>query len=172
MALSLCFVVSGAVAAEPPWNLKPLGRIGGWCWAVQVVGPYAYLVEGGNLTILYISNPSLPLPVGHFSPADFRFTDVEVSDGLAYVVGRALVGSHGLQILDVSAPRSPRIRSFYPTPVTAQGVYVTGGLAYVACGEEDHAVRGGKQPERTKKSRGRGLHYDTFSWHRFAVFQE
>jgi len=119
---------------EQPWNVRQLGQIGGVCLTVEVVGRYAYIGEGPNLTILDIANPSLPVPVGRLSLRDFSVTDVRVKNGLAYLAGGSQAGLYGLQIVDVTNPRSPRLRGFFPTPHVAWGVYVTNGLAYVAYG--------------------------------------
>jgi len=136
VACLLCSTAA-SVAADFSWNVNAAGRIGGCCTAVEVVGRYAYLREGGNLTILDISNPSQPLAVGHFSFGDFYVGDIQVKDGLAYMAGGTLAGQYGLQIVDVRNPRSPRVRGFYLSysPVLgAGGVCVTDGLAYVSFG--------------------------------------
>jgi len=143
LAASFCCTAAAQVY-DPPWNVRLAGQIGGCCEAVEVVGRYAYVGEGPNLTILDVWNSSSPVPLVHYSFGDFSVHDIQVKDGLAYIAGAALVGNHGLQIVDVTDPSSPRIVSFYPTPVYAQGVYVTDGLAYVACGAHLEAgVRGG-----------------------------
>jgi hypothetical protein len=114
--------------AEQPWNTRLVGQIGGACWAVQVVGNYAYIGEGQNLTILDVSNPSSPVAIARLFLSDMFVRDIYVNAGLAYVAGLA----GGLRIVDISDPRSPRLRGTYQTQLWAFGVFVTGGLAYIA----------------------------------------
>jgi len=132
-AASLSCAVVLPVAAQPPWNVRPVGRIGGWCRMVEVAGRYAYLAEGGNLTILDVSNPSSPFLVGHFSFGDFYINDIELKDGLAYAAGGwSWMGKYGLQVVDVRNPRSPSVLGFCPTPAPATGVCLSDGLAYLS----------------------------------------
>ena len=53
---------------------------------------------------------------------------VEVSGSLAYVT----VPYYGLQIIDVSDPRTPVLVGSYDTPGKASGVAISGSLVYVA----------------------------------------
>jgi hypothetical protein len=59
--------------------------------------------------------------------------DIEIADGLAYVVSRSDVGPVGptLRILDLSDPSTPVEVGSLDTPIGAQDVEVVGGLAYI-----------------------------------------
>lgn len=126
--------VHQAKGVSPPYNLRLVGQMGGGCDAVWAEGSYCYIGEGANLTVLDVSNPSAPAVIGRLSFGDFAVNDIEVKAGLAYVAGWAFAGPHGLQIVDVTNPRLPRLLGFFQTPFYALGVEVLGGLAYVACG--------------------------------------
>jgi len=133
-----CFAASqvGAqISSDPPWNVRLVGQIGGWCLTVEFVGHYAYMGEGPNLRILDVSNPSLPVPIGNVWLGDFWVYHIRVKNTLAYVAGGELGGFSGLKIADVANPRSPRLLGSFPTPYQATGVCVTNGLAYVAYGD-------------------------------------
>jgi len=134
VAISLWCTVTGLVAAQPPWNVRAAGHIGGWCRTVEVVGHYAYIAEGGNLTILDVSNPSSPLLVGHFSFGEFHVNDIQLKSGIAYMAGGSFVGRHGLQIVDLTNPGSPCILGFCPTPAPATAVCLNDNLIYLSIG--------------------------------------
>ncbi len=50
------------------WSLDYVGHLGGNTNAVTVQGDYAYIGEGGRLTILNIINPTLPTVIGKSIP--------------------------------------------------------------------------------------------------------
>lgn len=141
--LGLCGMAGAQL--DPLWNVDLIGRMGGWCWVVELVGPHAYLDEGGSLTILDISDPGAPLPLGHFSFGLFAFNDLRVKDAIAYLAGGTPYGLCGLQILDVSDPARPERRGFCEVPLPPFGVFVGEDIAYVACANPWHDPRGGFQ---------------------------
>jgi hypothetical protein len=96
---------------------------------VYVTGGLAYVANFGiGLQIIDVSNPSWPTLRGSYARGGA--SDVYVTGGLAFVTDIY----SGLTIIDVSNATSPTLRGTYHTPGAARGIYVTGGLAYVACG--------------------------------------
>jgi hypothetical protein len=107
------------------------------------VGRHAYLGEGANLTVLDAANPSSPVQVGQLPLRDLYIGDLQVMGGFAYLAGAGPEKLSGLQIVDVTDPRSPRCRTFYAVPFAAHGICVVGNLAYVAWGDGLPPPRGG-----------------------------
>ena len=67
-------------------NVDYIGHIGGAKLAVAVQGDYAYVGEGGSLTVLDISHPTTPIVVGRTDIFPQIVQGVAVSGGYAYVV--------------------------------------------------------------------------------------
>jgi hypothetical protein len=94
---------------------------------------YAYLARSAyqpdgstnGLVIFDVTDPALPTQVGFFrTPGTAR--GVHAVGTTVYLASE----SGGLHIIDVSTPSSPVLVSSYPS-ISAHGVRVTGGLAYV-----------------------------------------
>jgi len=111
-------------------NVELVGQVGGWCAAVAVQGRYAYLGVGPRLVVLDVSDPEQPVVVGQTAVLHGLVRDIALSGTLAYVAA----DQGGLRVVDVSDPAAPREAGFYDTPGRAEGVAVSGGLAYVADG--------------------------------------
>jgi hypothetical protein len=108
------WLASAAGAGATQRDVRLVAQIGGPCYAVDVVGHYAYIGEGPNLTILDVSNPAAPVKLG-CTRLDIRYIGrISVSEGLACIVswwdGGALV------VVDVSNPAQPQVRARYPIP--------------------------------------------------------
>ncbi len=127
--LIFCFCSESILAQSNAWNVELVGQIGGACNAVFVQRNYAYIGEGSNLTILDISDPSNPEPMGKVLLPGIVY-GVYVSGNHAYVADKY----EGLRIVDVSIPSSPREVGYYDTPGWARSVYVSGNYAYLADG--------------------------------------
>jgi hypothetical protein len=127
--LSFFLIFSFGFAQNSP-NVKLVGRTGGTYNAVAVQGNYAYIAEGGGLSILNISNSTSPQLVGTVAlPASAN--SVTVNSTYAYVAD----SSSGLQIINVSNPASPTLVGSYATSSSeAYGVAVSGNYAYLATG--------------------------------------
>jgi len=109
-------------------NVEFVGHIGGDTHAVAVQRDYAYIGEGGALTILDVSNPAAPSVMGKTVPFPEVVQDVYVSGDYAYVAA----GEGGLRVVDVSTPTNPTEVGCYDTPGYANSVAVSGSYAYVA----------------------------------------
>ncbi|MBI1987522.1 MAG: choice-of-anchor D domain-containing protein, partial [Nitrospinae bacterium] len=99
---------------------------------VNVSGSFAYVaagvgVIGGELQILDISNPDLPLSKSSFPLPSVAY-GVHVLGNFAYVAN----GLGGLRAVDVSKPDAPQKAATYGTPDIALRVYVSLPYAYVA----------------------------------------
>jgi hypothetical protein len=107
---------------------------------------YAYLTstpdyERAGMLILDVSNPTAPREVGSYAmPAVPRDVTVVASAGHVYayvavdvpcMLPRGLKCKGSLRILDVSDPTAPVEVAFHATPISAQGVVVSDGYAYV-----------------------------------------
>ena len=111
-------------------NNKNVSLIGHWangpCYSAIVKGNYAYIGNGGYLSVLNISNPQSIVLVGRIllpSPGGI----IGVSGGYAYVDD-----GNGFQVIDVSDPKNPQLTGSYNTKGADYGVYVSGSYAYVA----------------------------------------
>ena len=102
-------------------SYKPNGKT----FALYVSGGYAYLNDGEEgFSILDISNVKIPKLVGS---AEITGYDIVVSDGYAYVAGG------NFAILDVRAPRAPRIiAKDIQTPGHVFSICLQEGYIYVA----------------------------------------
>ena len=125
-----------ALIYDPPTNMRLVSRMGGLCSAVGVEGHHALVAEGGNLTILDVTDPFQPLALTHVSFGDFFIGEMQIRDGLAFLSGGVLASSrYGFQIVDVTDPRSPRIRGYCALPLPPGRFHVLDSLAYVACSD-------------------------------------
>jgi hypothetical protein len=97
---------------------------------VAVVGQLAYLLDGINLWIVDISDPTSPQAV-HSYPVPGGAWKLAVDGSFAYITNTY----DRLQILDISDPLRPRPVGFYITTGTPAGVAVAGGYIYVADGD-------------------------------------
>jgi hypothetical protein len=111
----------------------------GFVLGVQVVGDYAYLADSFNqeggcwMHVVDVSDPADPVPAADYlSPyPDSAYRDIEVADGVAY-----LVDETSLQVIDVTDPKHPsalsRLRLMDADGEEAVGVSVRGNIVYVA----------------------------------------
>jgi len=106
--------------------IESVGSMGGWIEAVVTQGNFAYTGEGANLTVLDISDPSHPLPVGKVMLRN-QPEHLAVSDSLVLCAFER----GGLQIVDVSDPAKPIVVGDYKTE-KAYRVALNGSLALVA----------------------------------------
>lgn len=120
----VCFHVPSTAFAQ---SLQLSGSIGGSALAVQTQGSIAYLGEGVHLTIVDVSTPASPVPLGRLRLPDF-VRDITLNGTTAYVVAEEA----GLFVVDVSVPASPTLIGSLDTPGFALSVDVLGTLAVVA----------------------------------------
>lgn len=110
------------------WNVNFSGHFGGKIYGVDVQGDYAYMGEGGCLTILNIANPGSPVVVGRTATMRDLVYGVTVFGDYAYIANY----TGGLRIIDISDPTNPVEVGFYDTPGYSNYVDVSGIYAYVA----------------------------------------
>ena len=110
-------------------NVEFVGHIGGSTEAVFVLGNYAYIGEGPRLTILDVSNLANPTVVGKTLPLPDTVKDLYVAGDYAYIANEFY---GGLQVVDVSNPTAPTVVGSDETLNYAEGVAVSGDIAYVA----------------------------------------
>lgn len=111
-----------------------IGHLGGITQAVTIQGNYAYIGEGPALTILDISNPSLPVVVGRSQPMPEIIEHIVVAGQYAYVAD----SDGGLRIIDISNPTNPFEIGFFDTPYDAVDLDVSGNYVYLA--EENYGI--------------------------------
>jgi hypothetical protein len=109
-------------------NVEFVGHIGGATKAVFVERDYAYIGEGGALTVLDITDSTAPTVVGKTAVFPDIVQDIYVSGDYAYVAA----DDAGLRVMDVSDPANPTEVGYYDTPGCAKGVDISGSYAYVA----------------------------------------
>lgn len=104
----------------------PAGRIfagsDGPCTVTATNSGFSTQASGTVTTFAPIALSSIPIP-GYAN-------NVDVSGNFAYVAA----GSAGLQVIDVTDPRTPRIVGAVDTPGNANDVRIVGHLAYLADG--------------------------------------
>ena len=115
---------------------------------VYLSGTKAYVAAWmAGLLIIDVSNPKAPILLGSYdTPGDAR--GIYISGNTAYVADGNLQGtaggvlsgiqievSGGLQIIDVSNPKTPALLGSCNIPSSAKGIYVSGGVAYIVADE-------------------------------------
>jgi hypothetical protein len=109
------------------------GSIGGNINALAVQGNYSYTGEGSTLLVLDISTPSSPSPVARLAlPGLIDDLAPFTSGGKQYLA--VANDDSGLQIVDISDPAHPALRSYFATDGRAGGVAISGSAAIVAFG--------------------------------------
>ncbi len=101
---------------------------GGMTYASDTQGSYAAVGAGETVMLFDVANPEAPVMVGQSPDLPDPVKDLRWVGSYIYVAdcGR------GLQILDVSDPRLPRLVAALPVKGTAWGIDVDGGKAYLA----------------------------------------
>tara|TARA_R110002111_G_scaffold262726_1_gene340475 strand:- start:1180 stop:3216 length:2037 start_codon:yes stop_codon:yes gene_type:complete len=96
---------------------------------VCIVDSTAYVADQtGGLTIVDISDPSMPVQIGSYSSGTATAFNIQVEEDIAYVV----TSDEGLQIIDVSSPKSPLLIGEYPATSAMYDVQIDGSVAYIA----------------------------------------
>lgn len=114
-------------------GIELAGSIGGNVSAVAAQGNYCYIGEGSTFTVLGMSNPSAPSPIGHLAtPGLVQDVVLFTNSGRQYAA--VADDDAGLQIVDVTTATAPALRGYYNTGDEALGVAVFGTNAYVANG--------------------------------------
>ncbi len=124
---------------------------------VYIEGSYAFITGSieddytwkGKLSIIDLSNPGGPVPVGNFeegyADTEHWYSSVHVSGDYAFIaycdlnfiegyLPEILPGGGGLLVVDISDPANPVARGYCATGGTAEDVYVSGSYAYIADG--------------------------------------
>ena len=104
------------------------GHVGGMVLAVETQNEYAYVGQGGVLSILDISVPADLNMVGYTRSFPDIVQAVAVEDDFAYIADNTA----GLLIIDISNPAEPIEVGAYDTPGYASDVAVMDGYGYVA----------------------------------------
>ena len=84
---------------------------------LSLAGHYLYATNGHSLQIIDISTPTEPVHVGHVTISG-QALGIAIAGPYAYVAA----GSAGLEIINISKPRAPRLVSRIDTPDEAQNV--------------------------------------------------
>lgn len=108
---------------------------------IFVTNNTAYVVSNeGDFDVVDVSNPRNPLFLSQVSNSPLVMETVFVSGNIAYVddEGRCELSTRdqcGIRLVDVSNRQSPSTLSYYNTPGSVRGIFVTAGIAYLADGE-------------------------------------
>ncbi len=113
---------------DPPVLAGSWTAIGGMT-AVYVSGSYAYCLDNSvkTLTILDVSKPSNPNPVGSYSFGGSDLTDLVVSGRYAYVAN----WNGQLRIIDISNASAPTSVASFSVGVYPAKLYVSGRYVYL-----------------------------------------
>lgn len=118
-------------ASANTYNVQQLSNIGGQIKTVYAIGDRAYIIEGGSLTILDVSNPAKLIRLGQTESLSYSIQNILFADNdNVYATDQA----QSLRIIKVSVPSSPYEIGFYNTPGTVFDIFVVAKLAYVADG--------------------------------------
>jgi len=110
------------------WNVEVVGHVGSSYNAVAVQGNYAYVASDSGFSVLDVTNPADPQPVGG-ALLGSTARAVAVSGAYAYVAGNLF----GLWVFDVSTPSSPVRVGHSVIWGRPESLAVSGDYAYVAC---------------------------------------
>lgn len=110
---------------------------------VTVSGGYAFVAEGGNgLRIYDVNDPAAITQIGAYQGSHSGdralgaiVYGVDVVGSTAYLATN-VIGSAGMQIIDVSDPSRPHLLGYAPTYAEGRDVQVVDRVAYVAAGDE------------------------------------
>ncbi|MBN1594662.1 hypothetical protein JW933_01920 [candidate division FCPU426 bacterium] len=145
MQFSLLAVTQNLACAVTPWttstdliffDIPRLSYRGSYNTPVYPDSPrglalendWAYIADYDNLLILNITDPASPVIESTFPPVYDHVYNVDVKDGIAY-----LLESWGVfRVVDVSNPASPLALGQYATSSVGQTVQVYGDYAYIA----------------------------------------
>jgi hypothetical protein len=108
----------GALPVVPPFSGKGL-------W---IDGPMAYVTGRNALQIIDVSNPSELQLLGFFQPLSVYVSDVNVSDGLAFLAE----SMYGLEVVDIGNPSSPTLLCKEPLDKYPTNLCVSGQNVFVA----------------------------------------
>ncbi len=114
-------------------GIELAGSIGGWVNALAAQGSYCYFGEGSTFVALDVSNPATPTPIGRLAMPGL-IQDIALFAASGHLYAAVADDDAGVQIVDVTTPSAPALRSYYNTGDDAFGVCVLGGYAYVGNG--------------------------------------
>jgi hypothetical protein len=124
------YVISAADKEDP----QQVGHCGTPSVAAEVAlaDTLLYVADrDAGLRIINVADPASPTEIGHVESLGV-VNDVTVAGGYAYVVS----AESSLHVIDVADPAHPSVVGFCGgLPRDAQGVAISGGLAFVACGD-------------------------------------
>ncbi len=126
-------VLDVSVPESPRWTGGLMLLEGGW--RVTAVPPYVYLGDiVGGFYVIDVSAPQQPRVVGYCDTGnrDRGIQKIALSGSYAYLACR----SRGLQVMDISDRRNPRLVSSLSFSGYVYDVFIAGSLAYIAAGEE------------------------------------
>jgi len=109
-----------------PTQISQIDLIFSYCNDVSVVGTKAYVLISGALLVYNIATPSSPHLLGSYGLPNAQ--KVSVIDTTAFIAS----GSAGMQVVDVSNPKTPRPFVSIDTLSAAQDVVIENSIAYVS----------------------------------------
>jgi hypothetical protein len=118
---------AGAQAAAQTIQFTPVGSLPGPADLIEVHDGRAYVIAGDTLSLVEVSNPSTPKPLGSYTFPQ-KIWGIRVVGTQVYVAADFF----GLGILDVSNPGAPKLQGSIKTPGQAKNVAVFGTRAAVA----------------------------------------
>jgi len=119
-------VIQGVGGPRVELIQKGLMDVRGSARGVVVIENYAYVIDGNDLIVIDITNPSDPSEEAKYD-TDNSY-DLAVTGDYAYIAD----GNYGLAVIDISDPSDPAEEGHYNTEGFARGVAVSNDYAYVA----------------------------------------
>ena len=121
------FIILDATNPAQPVRRGSYALPNGGPYNIVLAGNTAHVQQSHSVTLLDISDPSTPSPVGTYSASQDVF-GLAADDHYAFLAEGAI----GLEILDVSDPAHPQPVPGWSEGSSANGVLAAGGRVYVA----------------------------------------
>jgi len=134
------YVASNGLRILDISNLPAVTEVGyccvGYVWGVTVNGNYAYTRDHwGNMSIIDISDPSIPSRISTFS-TDGVTRQITVKNDVAYIAS----WSGGIYIVDVSTPSHPTLIGRFDLEPDAFGIDIQNEYAFVGASHDGFIV--------------------------------
>jgi choice-of-anchor B domain-containing protein len=172
-------LLAGAPAVHSQsWNVELLARAtqgagrdvyaACWGWSAPDGTELALIGTVDGTDIFDVTSPREVLQVGSIPGPRSRWREMQTWSHYAYIVtegGPAAGERGGMQIVDLSVPRSPRlVGSFDSTFVTAHTIHIAAGFAYVNGTGNGMRILDLADPERPRDVGGWGGRYVHDCW--------
>lgn len=110
---------------------------------VEVKENYAYVAKGTQMTIVDISEPSMPIIVSQMAAFSDGIRNIKVSSNVAFLAA----GKAGIIMIDITDSYKPELLGSFYTEGTACGIFINNNYAYIADGNRGLQIIDISNPE-------------------------